>query len=95
MVKGKNIEAFFALVRTGLFPVHGEGFKVNDSLFRDVEWEKIYKKAQEQSVLVRKTISAWRRMKDLCRHAMIFPLDSLRFFFGMIISSFKAVSHGE
>ena len=51
MVKGKNIEAFFALVRTGLFPVHGEGFKVNDSLFRDVEWEKIYKKAQEQSVL--------------------------------------------
>lgn len=45
--------------------------------------------------LVRKTISAWRRMKDLCRHAMIFPLDSLRFFFGMTISSFKAVSHGD
>ena len=43
--------AFFALVRAGLFPVHGEGFKVNESLFQGVEWEKIYQLAQEQSVL--------------------------------------------
>ena len=50
MRKDNTIEAFFALVRAGLFPVHGEGFKVDDSLFRDVEWEKIYKLAQEQSV---------------------------------------------
>lgn len=45
--------------------------------------------------LVRKAISFTRRLKDLIRHARIFPLDSLRFFFGMTISSFKAVSHGE
>lgn len=51
MRKDNTIEAFFALVRAGLFPVHGEGFKVNDSLFRNVEWEKIYQLAQEQSVL--------------------------------------------
>ena len=44
---------------------------------------------------IRKAISAWRRVKDLCRHTMIFPLDSIRFFFGMTISSLKAVSHGE
>lgn len=50
-MRDNTIEAFFALVRAGLFPVHGEGFKVNDSLFQDVEWEKIYKQAQEQSVL--------------------------------------------
>lgn len=45
-----NQRAFFELLRAGLFPVHGEGFKVNESLFRDVEWEKVYWLAQEQSV---------------------------------------------
>lgn len=51
MRKDNTIDAFFALVRAGLFPVHGEGFRVNESLFQDVEWEKIYQLAQEQSVL--------------------------------------------
>ena len=56
-----TIESFFALVRAGLFPVHDEGFMVlgqakrqsraNESLFQDVEWEKVYQLAQEQSVL--------------------------------------------
>lgn len=50
-MRDKTIEAFFALVRAGLFPVHGEGFRVNESLFQNVEWEKIYQLAQEQSVL--------------------------------------------
>ena len=50
MRKDNTIEAFFALVRAGLFSVHCEGFNVNESLLRDVEWEKIYKLAQEQSV---------------------------------------------
>ena len=50
MYKDNTIETFFALVRAGLFPVHGEGFKVNESLFRGIEWKKIYKLAQEQSV---------------------------------------------
>lgn len=50
-MRDNTIEAFFALVRAGLFPVHGEGFKVNESLFQGVEWEKIYQLAQEQSVL--------------------------------------------
>lgn len=45
-----TIESFFALVRAGLFPVHDEGFMVNESLFQDVEWEKVYQLAQEQSV---------------------------------------------
>ena len=51
MKKNNTIEAFFALLRAGLFPVHGEGFRVNESLFQNVEWEKIYQLAQEQSVL--------------------------------------------
>lgn len=50
-MRDNTIDAFFALVRAGLFPVHDEGFIVNESLFQDVEWEKIYQLAQEQSVL--------------------------------------------
>ena len=42
--------AFFELVKAGLFPVHGEGFMVHDSLFKDVDWEKVFQQAQEQSV---------------------------------------------
>lgn len=45
-----NQQAFFALVRAGLFPVHGERFMVNDSFFRNVDWEKVYQLAQEQSL---------------------------------------------
>ena len=42
--------AFFELVKAGLFPVHGEGVMVHDSLFKDVDWEKVYQLSQEQSV---------------------------------------------
>lgn len=42
--------AFFELLKAGLFPVHGEGFMVHDSLFKDVDWEKVFQLAQEQSV---------------------------------------------
>ena len=45
-----NQQAFFALVRAGLFPVHGERFMVNDSFFRNVDWGKVYQLAQEQSL---------------------------------------------
>ena len=50
-MRGDSVDAFFALLRAGLFPVHGEGFKVNDSLFREVDWNEVYQLAQEQSVL--------------------------------------------
>lgn len=42
--------AFFELVKAGLFPVNGEGVMVHDSLFKDVDWEKVYQLSQEQSV---------------------------------------------
>lgn len=45
--------------------------------------------------LIRKAISASWRFKDWLRHARIFPMDSIRFLFGMTISSLIAVSHGE
>lgn len=55
-----TLEAFFALVRAGLFPVRGDGFMVHgqdkrqsraiESLFRDVDWNEVYQMAQEQSV---------------------------------------------
>ena len=50
MIKDHNVQTFFALLQAGLFPIHDEGFLVNESLFQDVEWEKIYQLAQEQSV---------------------------------------------
>ncbi len=48
--KDINQQAFFELLRAGLFPVHGEGDMAHDSLFKDVDWEKVYQLAQEQSV---------------------------------------------
>ena len=49
-MRDNTIETFFALVRAGLFPVHGEGVMVHDSLFKDVDWNEVYQMAQEQSV---------------------------------------------
>lgn len=48
--KNNNQRAFFVLLKAGLFPVHGEGGMVHDSLFKNVDWEKVYLLAQEQSV---------------------------------------------
>lgn len=50
-MRDKTIEAFFALVRAGLFPVHGEGLTVNGFFPKDVDWGKVYQLAAEQSVL--------------------------------------------
>ena len=58
----KAYNVFFELLRAGLFPVHGEGSMVHDSLFKDVDWEKVYQLAQEQSVqgLVLQGIESFR-----------------------------------
>ena len=45
--------------------------------------------------LVRKAISAWWRAKDLCRHAMIFPLDSLKFSFAIMVNGLRSAVRGE
>ena len=45
-----SIRAFLELVKAGLFPAHGEGLMVQESLFKDVDWEGVYQLAQEQSV---------------------------------------------
>jgi hypothetical protein len=58
MIKDNNIQAFFELLKAGLFPIHGEGqfpvhdegFRANGSIFSDVDWGKVYQLAQEQSV---------------------------------------------
>lgn len=54
-------DPFFPLLKAGLFPVHGEGFTVlgqtkrqnraNESFFRGVDWQEVYRFATEQSVL--------------------------------------------
>ena len=50
MCVDNNKKAFFVLLRAGLFPDHGEGVMVHDTLFMDVNWGKVYQIAQEQSV---------------------------------------------
>lgn len=45
--------------------------------------------------LVRKVYSMWRRCSDLIRHARIFPLDSLRFFAGIMINGLRSAVRGE
>lgn len=45
--------------------------------------------------VIRKAFSYGVRLKDWLRHARVFPLDSVRFLFGMTVSGFNAVLHGE
>lgn len=46
-----NTQAFFELVRAGLFHVHGEGVMVNGSFFEGVDWGEVCRLAEEQSVV--------------------------------------------
>lgn len=50
---------------------------------------------QKHSYLVQKCISAWRRVKDLCRHVRIFPVNSVRFFFGIMHNGIVSTVRGE
>lgn len=50
---------------------------------------------QNKTYFVRKVMSFGRRFGDLCRHARIFPLDSLRFFPRIVINGLKSAANGE
>ena len=50
---------------------------------------------QKHSYFIQKCISAWRRVKDLCRHATIFPVSSMRFFFGIMHNGIVSAVRGE
>lgn len=50
---------------------------------------------QKHSYFIQKCISAWRRVKDLCRHATIFPVNSVRFFFGIMHNGIVSAARGE
>lgn len=60
-----SIEIFFALLRAGLFPAHGEEGRDNDSFPKDVDWELVYQFAREQSVqgLVLQGIDSLRNLR--------------------------------
>ena len=47
------------------------------------------------SYLRRKFVSFWRRLSDMLRHFRIFPLDSIRFFGGVLRSGLHAAVRGE
>ena len=46
----KNTQAFFALIRAGLWEKGNENFNSNDNINKDVDWGKVYQLAAEQSV---------------------------------------------
>lgn len=50
---------------------------------------------QKHSYFVQKCISVWRRVWDLGRHARIFPIDSVRFFFGIMYNGIVSTIRGE
>ena len=50
---------------------------------------------QKYPYVIRKCISMCRRIGDLFHHAIIFPLDSLRFFPRIIINGLEAAARGE
>lgn len=50
---------------------------------------------QKYSYFVQKCISAWRRVNDLYRHAAIFPINSIRFFFGIMHNGIVSAIKGE
>lgn len=45
--------------------------------------------------LIRKVISLWQRIGDLCRHGLIFPLDSLRFIPSIMFNGLRSAARGE
>ncbi len=45
--------------------------------------------------VVRKTISLFRRLNDMVRHAFIFPLDSVLFFPQIVINGLRSAARGE
>lgn len=45
----KHLDVFFALLRAGLFPVHGEGYQ-DIRIDETTDWNVVYRVAQEQSV---------------------------------------------
>lgn len=47
------------------------------------------------SYLKRKFVSFWGRLSDMLRHIRIFPLDSIRFFGGVLRSGLHAAVRGE
>lgn len=51
MTKGKNIHAFFALVRAGLWADINNNANANHNLFDEMDWSEVYRLAEEQSVI--------------------------------------------
>lgn len=103
-------KAFYNLASRYLgMPDFGSGLMVHDSRY-DKKADKICEFIlevgnfghnrdnsyfQKHSYFVQKCISAWRRVKDLCRHATIFPLSSVRFFIGIMHNGIVSAVRGE
>lgn len=50
---------------------------------------------RNKNYIKRKSISAWNRVKDLSRHAVIFPINSVRFLIGIFFYGISSVLRGE
>lgn len=50
---------------------------------------------RSRNYLVGKILAAWYKMKDFGRHALVFPLDSVKFFFHFLCNGIGIVSRSE
>ena len=90
-------------------PNLGEGFMAHDPRF-DKKADRVMAFVMEvgnfghnrdtgylegSAYLKRKTISASRRIKDLLRHTSIFPVNSVKFFFGIMWNGVVSTVRGE
>jgi len=50
---------------------------------------------EDKPYLLRKAISFGRRTKDICSHAKIFPIDSLKFYPYILFNGFRSAARGE
>ena len=103
--------AAFAVNRLGMpveaMPLFNENDSHNDNLKKKAEricqfvmevgnfGHKQRRDFTGMSYLKRKLVSPWGRLSDMLRHFRIFPLDSIRFFGGVLSSGLYAAVRGE
>lgn len=100
--------AFYNLAHRYLgMPDFGSGLMVYDSWF-DKKADRIMEfvmkvgnfghnqeRAHSDSYVLRKVFSLWRKFKNFYHHFKVFPVDSIKFFCGFVISGLDAASRRE
>ena len=91
-VKGSKMMEF--VMKVGNFG-HNRELRAKNAELRAKNAELRAKSCRAKGYFWRKFKSFWGRLSDMLRHFRIFPLDSIRFFGGVLRSGLHAVVRGE